>query len=96
MATKTKTWGKQDMINYMSEKTKLSKRDAEKALNSFLEGVRYNLKQGRPVRLIPFGSFETRSRKARIGRNPRTGQEIKIKARKIPYFKPGKFLKSAV
>lgn len=93
---KTKTWGKQDMVNYIADKAKLSKRDAEKALNTFIEGVRYNLKQGRPVRLIPFGSFELRKRSARTGRNPRTGEPIKIKARTVPYFKAGKFLRSAV
>ncbi|MFH1453850.1 MAG: HU family DNA-binding protein [Armatimonadota bacterium] len=96
MATRTKTWGKQDMINYISDKTKLSKRDSERALNSFIEGVRTNLKKGTPVRLIPFGSFEVRKRSSRTGRNPRTGEPIKIKARNVPYFKPGKYLRSAV
>lgn len=93
---KTKAWTKQDMINYIADKSKLSKRDSEKALNTFIEGVRYNLKQGRPIKLTPFGSFGSKKRKARTGRNPRTGAPIKISARTVPYFKAGKLLRSAV
>lgn len=95
MAT-VKNWNRTNMIDYMSKKTKLSKRQTEYALNAFLDGVRESLKKGTPVRLIPFGSFEIRHRKARTGRNPRTGEKINIKARRVPIFRPGKSLKKAV
>lgn len=91
-----KAWNKTHMVQYMSKKTKLSKRQSENALNALLDGIRECLKNGRPARLIPFGTFERRHRKARTGRNPRTGEEIRIKARYVPAFKPGKSLKKVV
>lgn len=98
MATKTKKriMGKGDMIEQIAKKTEMSKKDSQKALNAMLETIQEQLSKGHAVRLIPFGSFEIRSRKGRTGRNPRTGDKIYIKARKVPAFKPGKALKDAV
>lgn len=98
MATKTKKkiMGKGDLIEAIAKKAEMSKKDAALALNTILETIQEQLKKGNTVRLIPFGSFEVRSRKGRTGRNPRTGDKIYIKARKVPAFKPGKALKDSV
>lgn len=88
--------GKAELISDIAEKTKSSKKEATDMLNVVLETIQEHLTQGNGVRLIPFGSFEVRERKGRTGRNPRTGQEIKIDARKVPAFKPGKALRDAV
>jgi DNA-binding protein HU-beta len=94
--TKGKVLTKTGLIDQLSKKTKLSKKDTEKTLNSFFETIKISLKQGQKVQLIPFGSFEVRHRKARTGRDPRTGAKITIKARRVPVFRPGKALKQAV
>lgn len=96
MAVKTRTMTKAEVVSSMASKSKISKRQAEESLNTFMSCVRDSLRKGLDVRLIPFGSFEVRTRKARTGRNPRTGQRITIKARKVVRFKAGKFLKHAV
>ena len=88
--------GKAELIADIAEKTKSSKKEATDTLNVVLETIQEHLTKGNGVRLIPFGSFEVRERKGRTGRNPRTGQEIKIEARKVPAFKPGKALRDAV
>lgn len=88
--------GKAELIADIAEKTKSSKKEATDTLNVVLETIQEHLTKGNGVRLIPFGSFEVRERKGRTGRNPRTGQEIKIDARKVPAFKPGKALRDAV
>ena len=88
--------GKAELIADIAEKTKSSKKEATDTLNVVLETIQEHLTKGNGVRLIPFGSFEVRERKGRTGRNPRTGQEIKIEARKVPAFKPGKSLRDAV
>ena len=71
-------------------------KDAGKALDSFVDGVKKTLKKGEKVTLIGFGTFSVSQRKARKGRNPQTGAEIKIPARKAPKFAPGQGLKKAV
>lgn len=98
MAVKTekKIIGKSDLVDMIAKKAEISKKDAAAALNTILKTVEDELKSGNSVRLIPFGSFEVRDRKGRTGRNPRTGDEINIDARKVPAFKPGKALKDAV
>ncbi|MCE1247679.1 MAG: HU family DNA-binding protein [Firmicutes bacterium] len=88
--------GKSDLVDMIAKKAEISKKDAAAALNTILKTVEDELKSGNSVRLIPFGSFEVRDRKGRTGRNPRTGDEINIDARKVPAFKPGKALKDAV
>ncbi len=88
---------KAELLASMAEKSELSKKDVEKALNAFLETVEEALVKGDKVQLVRFGTFETRSRKAREGRNPRDPQQvIKIPASKAPVFKAGKSLKEAV
>ena len=84
---------KTELVAAMAEKAGLSKKDAEKALNAFVESIEETLKEGDKVSLVGFGTFETRERAARDGKNPRTGEKIKIAASKIPAFKAGKAFK---
>lgn len=87
---------KVELVNAISEKTGLSKKDSEKAVNAFGESVTEFLSKGEKIQLIGFGTFETRERAAREGRNPQTGEAIKIAASTVPAFKAGKALKDAV
>jgi DNA-binding protein HU-beta len=74
----------------------LTKKQAGEAVNAVIEGITKALKKGEKVQLIGFGSFSVRKRAARKGRNPQTGEEIKLPARKVPVFKAGDALKRAV
>ena len=74
----------------------ISKAAAEKAVNAFIGGVTDALKKGEKVSLVGFGTFDISERSARKGRNPQTGEEIEIKATRVPKFKAGKALKDAV
>lgn len=74
----------------------ISKKDAEKALNAFVDVVTETLSKGEKVQIVGFGSFEVKDRPARVARNPRTGEEIEIAASKAPAFKAGKALKDTV
>ena len=87
---------KSELINALAEKTSFSKKDAEKALNAFVETINGALAKGEKVQLIGFGTFGVKERAAREGRNPRTGEVVKIKASKVPTFKAGKALKDKV
>ena len=87
---------KQELVNYIAGKTGLSKKDAEGALSSFVDGVKSALKKGDSVTLVGFGTFSVSRRAARTGRNPQTGAKIQIPARKVPVFKAGKGLKETV
>lgn len=88
---------KQELIAKMAEKSELSKKDAESALNAFMESVEEALISGDKVQLVGFGTFEVRDRAARDGRNPKNPDEIiKIAACKAPAFKAGKALKEKV
>lgn len=87
---------KQELVNYMADKTGLSKKDAEAALSSFVGGVKASLKKGDSVTLVGFGTFSVSKRNARQGRNPQTGATINIPARNVPVFKAGKGLKETV
>ncbi|MDI3534395.1 MAG: DNA-binding protein HU-beta [Thermosediminibacterales bacterium] len=87
---------KAELITSISEKSGLTKKDSEKALNAFVESVEEALVNGEKVQLVGFGTFEVRERSARKGRNPQTGEEIEIPAAKIPAFKAGKALKDSV
>ncbi len=73
-----------------------SKRMADKAVSCMVEAIKKGMKKGQAVTLVGFGTFSVGKRKARIGRNPQTGKEIKIPAKKVPKFTAGKALKSAV
>ncbi len=87
---------KQELVNYVADKTGLSKKDTEAALSSFIDGVKSALKKGDSVTLVGFGTFSVSHRNARTGRNPQTGATIQIPARKAPVFKAGKGLKETV
>lgn len=87
---------KAELIAVVAEKTGLSKKDSEKAVNAALESITAAMESGDKVQLVGFGAFEVKTRGARIGRNPKTKEEIKIPASKVPQFKAGKALKDAV
>jgi DNA-binding protein HU-beta len=87
---------KAELVEKMAKEAKIAKKAAEKALASFVDGVRKTLKKGNKVTLIGFGTFSVGKRKAKVGRNPRTGKAIKIAARKIAKFKAGKSLKDLI
>ncbi len=87
---------KSELVDLVAEKTEMSKKDSEKAVKAVLESITDGLVKGDKVQLVGFGTFEVRSRKEREGRNPATGEKIKIKALKVPAFKPGKALKEKV
>ena len=87
---------KAELITSMSEKSGLTKKDAEAAVKAFVESVQEALEGGDKVQLVGFGTFETRERAAREGRNPRTKETIQIPASKAPVFKAGKEFKERV
>jgi len=87
---------KGDLAQAVAKQAKLSKAKAWEIVNVTFDAIKGSLKKGQKVSLIGFGSFDVRSRKARKGRNPKTGQTITIKARKVPGFKAGADLKKAV
>ena len=87
---------KTELIAKMAEKSGLTKKDAEKAVNAFFASVEEALVEDDKVQIIGFGTFEVKERAARKGRNPQTGLEIDIPASKNPVFKAGKALKDAV
>lgn len=87
---------KAELIEAMASKSGLSKADSKKALDSFITSTTGALKKGDRLSLIGFGSFSISDRKARTGRNPRTGKEIKIPAKKVVKFKSGTELSSTV
>lgn len=87
---------KTDFISKVAEKAGLSKVDAKKAVDAVLGSIEESLAAGEKVQFVGFGTFDVSARKARKGRNPRTGEEIKIAAKKVPIFRAGKKLKDAV
>ncbi len=87
---------KADLVNSIAEKSGLTKKDVEHVLNSFLGEVTDALSAGEKVQLIGFGTFETRKRSGRVGRNPQTGATLSIPESKVPAFKAGNKLKEAV
>jgi len=93
---KTESMTKDALINSMAELSGLTKTDTAKVLNAFIESVETALKKGQDVKLTGFGTFSVAQRAAREGRNPRTGQAIKIAASKAPKFQAGTVLKKAV
>ncbi|MEJ2217629.1 MAG: HU family DNA-binding protein [Gemmatimonadota bacterium] len=91
---------KSELVQSLSGKTKMTKADAQRAVDALFNAkggiITGALKKGDRVQITGFGTFETRKRKARMGRNPRTGREIKIGPTTSPSFRPGKALKDAV
>ena len=84
---------KTELIAAVAEKAEISKKDAEKALKAFTDTVAQELKKGEKVQMVGFGTCEVSQREAREGRNPRTGETMKIAATRMPKFKAGKALK---
>jgi DNA-binding protein HU-beta len=87
---------KNDLIDAVAERTSLAKSDAARAVEAVLGAVTDSLQKGDAVTLSGFGTFAVKTRAARTGRNPRTGEAIQISASKVPGFKAGKGLKDAV
>jgi len=90
------TVNKSELIESVARSADISKAAAEKALDGALDAITASLRQGAAVTLVGFGTFKVSERAARTGRNPRTGEEIAIKAAKVPKFSAGKALKDAV
>jgi DNA-binding protein HU-beta len=93
---KTKTMNKAELIDAMASDAGLSKADAQKALNAFVKATTGALKAGDRLSLVGFGSFSVSTREARTGRNPQTGKEIQIAAKKVVKFKAGTELSDSV
>ena len=87
---------KAELVAAVAEKTALSKKDAEKALAAVIDTITAALVAGDKVQLVGFGAFEVKERNARVGRNPKTKEEIQIPASRVPVFKAGKALKDVV
>ena len=87
---------KQELIQKIAAKSGLTKKDAESVLNTVLDEISQALKSGEKVQLIGFGTFETRKRSGKVGRNPQTGESIEIPETTVPAFRAGSKLKEAV
>ena len=87
---------KQELVSAIAQKSGLTKTDSEKSLQAFEEVVMETLEKGEKIQLVGFGSFEVTERKARIGRNPKTNEEMPIPASKAPKFKPSKNMKDVI
>lgn len=87
---------REDLIKIIADQAGVTKKQADAALKAMLNGITKALKKGDKVTFVGFGSFSVVQRKAREGRNPRTGKKIKIPATKVPKFSAGKALKEAV
>ncbi len=84
---------KAELVEEVARSTELTKKHAEIIVNTVFESIVDSLKSGEKIELRGFGSFRIRRRGARIGRNPKTGDRVKVPAKRIPYFKPGKDLR---
>lgn len=87
---------KTELVAAIADEAGISKKDAEKALKAFTDVVAEELKKGEKIQLVGFGTFEVSERAARTGRNPQSGEEMKIPASKAPKFKAGKALKDMI
>ncbi|MEO7014003.1 MAG: HU family DNA-binding protein [Dokdonella sp.] len=87
---------KGEFVGAVADAAEMTKADAERAVEAVFKVVKKALKSGDSISLVGFGTFSVRKRAARTGRNPRTGEAIKIKASKVPAFKAGKGLKDAI
>ena len=87
---------KADLIEEVSSISGLSRKSSEQVVNSFFESIVDSLQHGQKVELRGFGTFNLRRREARMGRNPRTGEQVHVPAKVVPFFKPGKDLKALI
>ena len=87
---------KAELISAVAAKTGLSKKDSEKAINATFDTITASLEAGEKIQLVGFGVFDVKERGARVGRNPKTKEEIEIPASRVPVFKAGKALKDSV
>lgn len=87
---------KEELVQEISKKTKVTQKDAAEVLGALIETIETSVSKGQKVTLVGFGTFEARKRKARTGRNPQTGAAIKIAAKTVPAFSAGKKFKDAV
>lgn len=87
---------KADLIDDVSRAVEMSRKDSEVIVETIFESIVKSLRTGDKIEIRGFGSFRTRQRKARIGRNPKTGARVDVPAKKIPFFKPSKELKDLV
>ena len=87
---------KLELVTAVADRAGLTKRDAERAVTAAVDIIEETLQRGDRVSLVGFGTFEVRDRKPRVGRNPQTGQEIRIPAGRVPSFKAGKNLKASI
>ena len=87
---------KAELISAVAERAGLSKKDSERAVNVALDVIQETIETGEKVQLVGFGVFGVKTREARVGRNPKTKEEIQIPASRVPVFKAGKALKDAV
>jgi integration host factor subunit beta len=87
---------KADLINKIAREMNISKQEAEAGVNLFFQTIKEALERGEEIELRGFGSFRFRQRQARSGRNPRTGEPVKVPPKKVLYFKPSKLLKSII
>jgi len=87
---------KADLVDKVAEKTGFTKKDSARFVEALFEALTEGLAAGNKISVVGFGTFSVRKRAARKGRNPQTGTEIKIAARKVPVFRPGKALREAV
>jgi len=87
---------KADLVDEVARTVEITKKQAESIVNIVFDSIVQSLRSGEKIELRGFGSFRLRSRKARIGRNPKTGERVEVPSKKIPYFKPGKELKELI
>jgi len=87
---------KEDLVKEISKKSKMSQKDVSEVLNATIETITKTVSKGKKVTLVGFGTFESRKRAARMGRNPQTGKELKIPAKTVPVFSAGKKFKEIV
>ena len=85
-----------DLVDSVAAKAGMTKKDSARAVDAVFDTIKEQLKAGDKVQLVGFGSFEVKQREARVGRNPKTMDEIRIPARRVPVFRPGKELKESV
>jgi integration host factor subunit beta len=87
---------KADLIDDISRAAEMSRKDSELIVDTIFESIVKSLRSGEKIEIRGFGSFRTRERKSRVGRNPKTGARVEVPAKRIPYFKPSKELKDVV